>query len=490
MARTDQPHKLTFDAFVEKCSDLSQPVNSKHAGLDYSKPETRAAWNGSKSKIPIWCTIHQEFFIQQAANHMNGQGCPPCGFALRADKKRKADPVADFRAVHGDRYDYSRMVYSNSGTKIEIGCAIHGFFWQKPNAHLRGDGCPSCWANRKKAFAAARTASYKERFAERAAKVHNGAYALLSLPENSHDEVLLNCPAHGNFTQKAYSHLDGFGCWQCGQTTPYTQLEVAAFIESLGARIERENRSVLGGLHIDIWAPDLGIGVEYHGSYWHTEARIGAKHREKYERAAAAGIRLIQLFDFEWTERRSAVENRLRALFGAAPTVAARSCELREIEASVANRFFDIWHTQGHGVRPKAAFGLFSNDELVACATFGLSRYSTAGWELLRYASAGRVVGGFSRLLTAFLRKEKPDLITSYCDLRWGTGEVYKAAGFVLDGVTPPDYWYTTGRDDRVSRYAAQHRPKSQTEKEWAAANGYEKVLGVGHQRWVWRAPA
>lgn len=490
MARTDQPHKLTFEAFVEKCSDLSQPVNAKHVGLDYSKPETRAAWNGSKSKIPIWCSIHQEFFTQQAANHMNGQGCPPCGFALRAEKKRKADPVADFRKVHGDTYDYAHMVYSNSQTKIEIGCLAHGSFWQKPNAHLRGDGCPVCWATRKKAFAAARNDVYKDRFAERAAKVHNGAYALITLPEHSHDEITLNCPKHGDFNQQAHSHLNGHGCPACGRITSYTQRELAAFIEGLGVRVEQDNRTVLGGLHIDIWAPDCNIGVEYNGSYWHTHERVGNKHREKHDRAVKAGVKLIQIFDFEWLERRSAVENRLQALFGATETLAARKCEMRSVSVAEANSFFKENHTQGSGLRHKAAYGLFNGDRLVACATFGLSRYSTAGWELLRYASAGRVVGGFSRLLTAFIRDNKPDIITSYCDLRWGTGGVYKAAGFTLDGVTPPDYWYTSGRENgafRVSRYAAQHRPKSQTEREWAEANGYMKVLGVGHQRWVLR---
>jgi hypothetical protein len=120
--------------------------------------------------------------------------------------------------------------------------------------------------------------------------------------------------------------------------------------------------------------------------------------------------------------------------------------------------------------------------------TFGSSRYSIEGWELLRFATKGRVQGGFGRLLAAFFREHGPDVITSYCDLRWGTGDVYAANGFVLDGVTAPDYWYVA-KDRRVSRYAAQNRPKGQTEREWAEGHGYEKVLGVGHQLWVWKRP-
>ena len=489
MARTDQPHKVTFDDFVNRCTDFTLSTNEKHRGLDYSRPESRAAWNGSKSKIPIWCTIHETFFTQQAANHMNGQGCPQCGQDVYKAKRRKTDPVADFQAVHGDRYDYSRMVYTSVQDKIEIICPTHGAFWQKPNAHLTGQGCAECWEDRRKAFGAQKTEDYKATFAERAARVHGGAYAILNLPEDSHDTVRLNCPKHGDFEQKAFSHLDGHGCWSCGQTTNYAQLEVAAFIESLGVTIEHENRTILDGLHIDIWVPEKKVGVEYHGLYWHTEERVGGKHREKYERAVKAGVRLVQIFDFEWLEHRSAVENRLRALFSTEQPLAARKCDLRRVENAVAREFFKNVHTQGGGQNPEVAYGLFHEDALVACMSFKKARFAKVGWEMLRYASTGRVQGGFSRLLARFVKDNEPDLITSYCDLRWGTGEVYRTNGFELDGVTPPDYWYATKRGVRVSRYSVQHRPEGVSEREWVESQGYSKVLGVGHQRWVWHKP-
>lgn len=489
MARTDQPHKLTFDSFVAKCTDFSNPLNEKHAGLDYSRPETRAAWNGSKSKIPIWCETHQEFFVQMAANHMSlGQGCPKCGKDVYKAKRQKSDPIADFRKVHGDTYDYSQMVYTNVQNKITIICREHGPFEQKPNSHLQGQGCPQCWENRRKAFGKARNESYRAAYAERAARVHNGAYSILRLPMEAHDTVMLNCPKHGDFEQKAFSHLDGHGCPTCGGNVSNAQKQITTLIESFGVEVERENRTVLGDrLHIDIWVPAQKIGIEYHGSYWHTQARVGNKHREKWERAEKAGIRLIQVFDFEWLGNPLAVEARLRSLFGLSEPVAARKCELREVSRSEAAAFFREVHTQGPGSNPEVAYGLFYEGALAACMSFGKNRFKGEGWELLRYASKARVQGGFSRLFKAFTSEHNPEIITSYCDLRWGDGNVYRTAGFDLDGVTNPDYWYTF-KDKRIFRYAARNRPKGQTEKEWAEEHGYEKVLGVGHQRWVWRA--
>lgn len=46
--------------------------------------------------------------------------------------------------VHGDRYDYSKVNYTDSKTKVCIICPIHGEFLQSPAKHLQGQGCKQC----------------------------------------------------------------------------------------------------------------------------------------------------------------------------------------------------------------------------------------------------------------------------------------------------------------------------------------------------------
>ena len=52
--------------------------------------------------------------------------------------------IAKAKAVHGNRYDYSKVVYVNTQTKVCIICKEHGEFWQKPKNHLCGNGCVKC----------------------------------------------------------------------------------------------------------------------------------------------------------------------------------------------------------------------------------------------------------------------------------------------------------------------------------------------------------
>ena len=47
-------------------------------------------------------------------------------------KKTREEFIAEAKAIHGDRYDYSKVVYMDANTKVSIICPIHGEFWQIP----------------------------------------------------------------------------------------------------------------------------------------------------------------------------------------------------------------------------------------------------------------------------------------------------------------------------------------------------------------------
>ena len=53
------------------------------------------------------------------------------------------DFIKKSREVHGDKYDYSKVEYVKNHTKVCIICPKHGEFWQVPNSHLNGNGCPA-----------------------------------------------------------------------------------------------------------------------------------------------------------------------------------------------------------------------------------------------------------------------------------------------------------------------------------------------------------
>lgn len=59
--------------------------------------------------------------------------------------------IAESKAIHGDKYNYSKVQYKSAHTKVCIICPIHGVFWQKPYAHTTlKQGCRKCYEDRKR----------------------------------------------------------------------------------------------------------------------------------------------------------------------------------------------------------------------------------------------------------------------------------------------------------------------------------------------------
>ena len=128
-------------------------------------------------------------------------------------KYTKDEFIERAREVHGNKYDYSKVEYSNSITKVCIICPKHGEFWQRPQCHLQGDGCPKCKGEKN----SERLLMITEEFVEKAKKIHGNKYDYSKVNYiNAITKVCIICPKHGEFWQKPYSHLSGHGCQKCG----------------------------------------------------------------------------------------------------------------------------------------------------------------------------------------------------------------------------------------------------------------------------------
>lgn len=120
--------------------------------------------------------------------------------------------ISRAKAVHGDRYDYSKVEYVGTKSPVTIICKEHGDFQQTPQKHLAGQGCIKC---HRKAMAR-RYSLGKEKFIEKANAVHNGLYDYNEVDYvNGHTKVKIICPIHGVFEQDPSSHLQGHGCPFC-----------------------------------------------------------------------------------------------------------------------------------------------------------------------------------------------------------------------------------------------------------------------------------
>ncbi len=118
------------------------------------------------------------------------------------------------KLIHGDKYDYSKVEYVNTCTKVIIVCKEHGDFSQTPSNHLMGKGCIKCSYKN----ASLRNLSTTTEFVKKSQIKHSNKYDYSKVEYvDNKTKVIITCKEHGDFEQKPAEHLSGCGCQTCGK---------------------------------------------------------------------------------------------------------------------------------------------------------------------------------------------------------------------------------------------------------------------------------
>jgi hypothetical protein len=296
-------------------------------------------------------------------------------------------------------------------------------------------------------------------------------------------------------------------CPACKPSKPnFTSIgedEVAAIFEQLGLDVVRNTKKIINPFEIDIYLPHHKLAVEYCGLYWHSEWASGKKknyHQDKLFACEEKGIRLITIFEDEWLLKPNIVRSRLLHAIGRSPREHARKTKVITLSIKEASNFLNIHHIQGDTKGATVALGLVKDSVLLSVMTFGpLRRFNNSvglpsTYELYRFASSQHIMGAASKLFSAFVRQYSPTTVVSYCDRRWGQGNVYLKMGFSLQHVTAPGYWWLTDRyAKRNHRYnfnkgslVKKGANAILSEVEIMRSLGHDRIWDCGNYKFVW----
>ena len=279
--------------------------------------------------------------------------------------------------------------------------------------------------------------------------------------------------------------------------TSKKELEVYEFVKSLNN--STINRYKINNTEIDIYLPDLKIGFEFNGLYWHSEEyKSSTYHLDKTKECLEQVIQLIHIWEDDWTYKQDIVKSMILNKLGKSDRIFARKCEIKEISDNKLIRdFLDSNHIQGF-VGSKVKLGLYFNDELVSLMTFGNLRKSLGqkskegSYELLRFCNKlnTSVVGGASKLFKYFTDNYDVKEVISYSDLSRSNGNMYQQLGFKLLHNSDPNYYYVI--DDirkhrfnfRKDKLVSEGYDPNKTEIEIMSERGYHRIFDCGMQKW------
>jgi len=236
-------NKSKYSEWLEKSKKFHEDV------YDYSK----VIFNNLSTKVVIICKIHGEF-KQTPSNHTR-YGCSKCGGNYNYTTEEWIEKA---NGVHGNKYDYSKVEYINTNTKVVIICKVHGEFEQTPGNHLNLEqGCSKCVG----------TYNYTtDEWIEKAEEVHGNKYDYSKTEyDNSKTKVVIICREHGEFEQIPNCHTNQQQGCPCCNIFKSESLCRSILNNLTNSNFIKARPKFLGGLELDGYCEELKCAFEYNG---------------------------------------------------------------------------------------------------------------------------------------------------------------------------------------------------------------------------------
>ena len=310
---------------IRSTENVNQFLNEKFEGkykiYDFKYEDKRTV-------IKFNCSIegHGDFSFQVDSMYTSN-GCPICrredtqhlrnaGLHKQIEdslEERKQKWLNKVKKIHGEKYDYSKVEFTNVKKHVTIICKTHGPFLQTPDSHGEGQDCIKCV---HELFSIQRTKTL-EQFIDEAKNVHGDIYKYDNVDYKiTTEKVLITCELHGDFPQTPDSHLAGHGCPRCFNKNEGRLAIILNEMTIIHRQFRIENR------FFDFYLPEHGILIErdgeqhYHGSQWEgIDRKESLKHQkkndsEKTKLAKSLGFKIYRIpYWLEEDEERTEILN-------------------------------------------------------------------------------------------------------------------------------------------------------------------------------------
>ncbi len=272
--------------------------------------------------------------------------------------------------------------------------------------------------------------------------------------------------------------------------------------------ISIRSRKIISPYEIDIYLPDIKLGIEFNGLFWHSsyskesDKKTKNRHISKTEMCKEKDIQLLHIFENEWVDpiKKEIWKSMINSKLGRNDRIFARKCEVKEItDNRLIRQFLNDNHLQGFA-GSSIKLGLFYEEELVSLMTFGKARYSKkCQYEMIRFCNNKNIniVGGASKLFKHFIGNYDPKSILSYADRRHSNGKLYEILGFEHSHNSKPNYFYFI--NNKMTLYPRikfqKHKLEKQlevfnkdiSETENMFINNYRRIWDCGNMIFEWR---
>jgi hypothetical protein len=353
--------------------------------------------------------------------------------------------------------------------------------------------------------------SYRERIIS---KIEGTGFKFIDFKKDLSTKLIFSCPSCSLnseiFTWQFYFRINNkisicTNCFPIAENSSISQIELYNFIrENYDGEIIQNCRNIIKPYEVDIYLPQLNIGFEFNGIWWHSDKfKTKDYHLCKITTADKNGVKLYSIWEDEWNIKRDICKSFiLNKLSKTKIKIPARKCQIKEVTYNVSRQFLDNNHFQGD-CKSSIRIGLYLDGDLISLMTFSKLRLplqkskknrNRENWyELTRFCNKINTIsiGGASKLLKYFISNYSPESIETYSDNLISDGNMYQKLGFTYEHTSDPGYWYLVDgiRSHRYNwrkqKLVSMGYDLKKTEEEIMSELGYYRIYNAGNKKWI-----
>lgn len=436
---------LTFGYCCHKCSNINA-ISYKDL-VERSKCLNIEPFDGEipikGGKVTLICEKHGKYQGRISSILKGRWKCKLCSMEKANSKHKLSFKDVEKRVVErfNGQISLVQETFKDTMAPMTMKCETCGnFFERTPNCAMFAPlkhACPHCGALKTKEL---RTKSLEE-FIKQAENVHGkGKYDYSeTLYTRSTEKVKIKCNECGrSFEIEANSFLNGHGCPYHNCNSSIMEKEIADYINSLGFKVETNDRKLLGGMEIDIYLPTEKIAFEFNGIFWHDERNKPKDyHQGKSIKCIENGVRLVHIFENEWIKEKELWKWFIKCVLRVFPEpLSAFDCKSEQLSHHEGKSFLEA-NSVVHFKDAENYVSYMLNDEVIGVVGYTETKLLAYGFK------EGK---GLDKLLTRFLQEYDIDS----CEFPFSIGidEELLNNGFIIDSTTEPKRFETFTRQN------------------------------------------
>lgn len=365
--------------------------------------------------------LHPAHFLK------SGSRCPRC--AISGFVKTKEEIIEELKEIKNGEYELVSG-YINSTKKAKFKHLKCGKEFEMEMARLRfKTNCPHCFGTPKKT-----TEDYKKEIFEK----YGTEYEVLEEYQTNKIKIKHKHSCGKIVLMRPDQFLQKRTKCKCliNSSTSKEEKEIINFVkENYKGTILENDRKTLFFLELDIYLPELKLAIEFDGLYWHSEEKKGKDyHLEKTNKCEEKNIKLIHIFEDEWTLRKDIVKSRILKELNLIPKI--KETEIKQIKS------FEVFLEENALETMEEAdckIGVFKEKEMVAIAGYSKKTKKVKIVEKKEFV----VIDLLKKIVTfiASNNKNEKEVIIEV-DRRWYNKQDIEKQGFVFSHSTTTKFHY------------------------------------------------